>query len=137
MEGKSDEVSQEIQDCIARRIDRYRRVREFDGLRVRGGRRARRRSRRALALTHAVSANRPQCRSKTAFIVEAPNTEGNKVRGKVLAMVGLLVGLSACHAGFGIGDNDRGPTHVAGNAWESAVAQSSIGTVSTVAWTAD
>jgi hypothetical protein len=49
----------------------------------------------------------------------------------------LVVGLSACHAGFGIGDNDRGPTHVASGAWESAVAQASIGTVSTVAWTAE
>jgi hypothetical protein len=56
---------------------------------------------------------------------------------KVLMLAGLLVGLSACHAGFGIGDNDRGPTRVATDAWESAVAQASIGTVSTVAWTAD
>jgi hypothetical protein len=57
--------------------------------------------------------------------------------GKALVLVGLLVGLSACHAGFGIGENERGPTHVASDAWESAVAQASIGTVSTVAWTAD
>jgi hypothetical protein len=57
--------------------------------------------------------------------------------GKVLAMVGLLVGLSACHAGFSIGDNNRGPTRVATDAWESAVAQASIGTASTVTWTAD
>jgi hypothetical protein len=57
--------------------------------------------------------------------------------GNVLVLVGLLVGLSACHAGFGIGDNDRGPAHVATDAWEAAVAQASIGTVSTAARTAD
>jgi hypothetical protein len=57
--------------------------------------------------------------------------------GKVLMLAGLLAGLSACHAGFGIGDNDRAPTHAATDAWESAVAQASIGTVSTAAWTAD
>jgi len=46
---------------------------------------------------------------------------------KVLGMFALLVGLSACNAGFGIGD--KGPTYVATDALASAVAQASIGIV--------
>ena len=50
-----------------------------------------------------------------------------------LMMVVLLIGgLSACHAGFGIGDNGQGPTDVASNAWGSAVAQASMGSMGDV-----
>jgi hypothetical protein len=48
---------------------------------------------------------------------------------KVLAMFALVVGLSACHAGFGIGDNGQNPNYLVTNAMGSAVAQASIGTV--------
>jgi outer membrane lipopolysaccharide assembly protein LptE/RlpB len=48
---------------------------------------------------------------------------------KVVMMIALLVGLSACHAGFGLGDNGQSPIHVATNAWQSAVAQGSVGTM--------
>jgi hypothetical protein len=45
-----------------------------------------------------------------------------------LAMIALLVGLSACHAGFGIGDNgQQHPTEVATDTLGSAVTQASIG----------
>jgi len=54
-----------------------------------------------------------------------------------MMMVALLAGLSACHAGFGVGDNGQTPTHVATNAWESAVAQASIGTMGAGVATAD
>jgi hypothetical protein len=49
-----------------------------------------------------------------------------------IIMVTLLVGLSACHAhgGFGFGDNGQHSTYVATNAFGSAAAQASIGTVS-------
>ena len=80
-------------------------------------------------------------RAKARSDVEASNNQGDRVMGKVLAMIGmiglLVVGLAACHAGFSIGDNDRGPTHVASDAWESAVAQASIGATSAATWTAD
>jgi hypothetical protein len=56
---------------------------------------------------------------------------------KALTMVALVVGLSACHAGFGIGDNGQGPTRVATDTWGSAVAQASIGTMGTVATIGD
>ena len=48
---------------------------------------------------------------------------------KVLAMLALLVGLSACHAGFGIGDNRQHPHYVAISTLGSVVAQASIGIV--------
>ncbi len=44
-----------------------------------------------------------------------------------MILITLLVGLSACHAGFGIGDNGQHPTYVATNTFGSAVAQSSMG----------
>jgi hypothetical protein len=44
-------------------------------------------------------------------------------------MFALLVGLSACNAAFGIGDNGQNPAYVATDAFGSAVAQASIGTV--------
>jgi hypothetical protein len=48
--------------------------------------------------------------------------------GKIAMSIALLVGLSACHAGFGIGENSQAPSYVATNAMESAVAQASVGT---------
>ena len=48
---------------------------------------------------------------------------------KILAMLAVLMGLAACHAGFGISDNDQHPTYAVSNPWESALAQASIGTV--------
>jgi hypothetical protein len=49
-------------------------------------------------------------------------------------MIALLVGgLSACHAGFGIGDNGQDRSYVATNALGSAVSQASIGNMDTVA----
>jgi hypothetical protein len=48
---------------------------------------------------------------------------------KVLAMFALVVGLSACHAGFGIGDNGQHPNYVATDTLGSAVAQASMITV--------
>lgn len=44
---------------------------------------------------------------------------------KAMMMVALVLGLSACHVGFGIGANGQAP--VATDAWGSAVAQASIG----------
>jgi hypothetical protein len=56
------------------------------------------------------------------------------VMSRIVMIVLLIGGLSACHAGFGIGDNGRGDsTGVASNALGSAVAQSSIGGMDTVA----
>ena len=40
----------------------------------------------------------------------------------------LLIGLSACHAGFGIGSNGEHPAYVATTATESALSQASIAT---------
>jgi hypothetical protein len=56
-----------------------------------------------------------------------------KVMGKLMAIVALLAGLSACHAGIGIGDNDtpQARTYVASDAFGSAVAQASIGITGT------
>jgi hypothetical protein len=51
--------------------------------------------------------------------------------GKLMAIVALVVGLSGCHAGFGIGDNGQAPTYVASDALGSAVAQASIGITGT------
>jgi hypothetical protein len=48
---------------------------------------------------------------------------------KVLALFALLVGLAACHAGIGIGDNGQHPTYVATDPLGSAIAQASIGMV--------
>jgi hypothetical protein len=48
---------------------------------------------------------------------------------KVLAMFALVVGLSACYAGFGIGDNGQHSNYVETSTLGSAVAQASIGTV--------
>ena len=45
---------------------------------------------------------------------------------KVLAMFALVVGLSACHAGFGR-DNGQHPHYVATSPLGSAVAQASMG----------
>jgi hypothetical protein len=44
-------------------------------------------------------------------------------------MIALLIGLSACQAGMGIGDDGQQPTSAATDAWGSALAQASIGTV--------
>jgi hypothetical protein len=49
---------------------------------------------------------------------------------KVVAMVVLLVALSACHAGFGVGSNAQHPTDVATNSLGSAVAQTSMASLS-------
>ena len=56
---------------------------------------------------------------------------------KLMTIVALLVGLSACHAGFGVGDNGQRSTYVANNAWESAIAQASIGGMGTSVATAE
>jgi hypothetical protein len=50
---------------------------------------------------------------------------------KVLALCALLVGLAACHAGMGIGDNGQHPTYVVTDPLGSAFAQASMGTVVT------
>ena len=42
---------------------------------------------------------------------------------KLMTIVALLVGLSACHAGFASGDKGQRSNYVATNAWELAVAQ--------------
>ncbi len=47
--------------------------------------------------------------------------------GKLSMVVALLVALSACHAGIGVGDSGQQPTAIASNALGSAVAQASIG----------
>jgi hypothetical protein len=52
---------------------------------------------------------------------------------RIVMIVLLIGGLSACHAGFGIGDNGRGGSDIATDALASAVAQSSIGSMGTVA----
>jgi hypothetical protein len=52
-----------------------------------------------------------------------------KTMSKVLALFALLVGLAACHAGIGIGDNGQHPTYVATDPLGSAIAQASIGMV--------
>ena len=49
--------------------------------------------------------------------------------GKLSILIVLVVALSACHAGFGIGDNGQGRTYVAGSALTSSMAQASIGSV--------
>jgi ABC-type transporter Mla maintaining outer membrane lipid asymmetry permease subunit MlaE len=38
----------------------------------------------------------------------------------------ILIGLSACHAGFSIGDNDEHPAYAVTTAMGSALAQASI-----------
>ncbi|MGO8914835.1 MAG: hypothetical protein ACLQJR_02880 [Stellaceae bacterium] len=48
---------------------------------------------------------------------------------KVLAMLALLVGLSACHVGVGIGDNGQPPAYAATDTLGSALAQASMGIV--------
>jgi hypothetical protein len=48
---------------------------------------------------------------------------------RLMMLAGLLVGLSACHAPVGIGSNGQGPAPVATDAWQSAIAQASIGVV--------
>jgi len=48
---------------------------------------------------------------------------------KVLALFALMVGLSACHAGFGIGDNGQHRTYASADPLELAIAQASIGTL--------
>jgi len=50
-----------------------------------------------------------------------------------MTVVLFIGGLSACHAGFGIGDNGQGRTDVASDALGSAVAQASMGSMSDVA----
>jgi hypothetical protein len=56
------------------------------------------------------------------------NSRKEKVMPRLaIIMITLMVGLSACHAGFGIGDNGQHPTYVATNTFGSAVAQSSMG----------
>jgi hypothetical protein len=52
---------------------------------------------------------------------------------RIVMIVLLIGGLSACHAGFGVGDNGRGGSDVATDALGSAVAQSSIGSMGDVA----
>jgi hypothetical protein len=49
---------------------------------------------------------------------------------KIAAMIAVLIGLSACQAGMGIGDYNQQPNSAATDAWVSALAQASIGTVS-------
>jgi hypothetical protein len=51
----------------------------------------------------------------------------------IVAMITVLVGLSACHGGFRIGENDRPSTDVATDTLGSAVAQASLGSVSATA----
>lgn len=46
---------------------------------------------------------------------------------KLLTLAALLVGLSACHLGMGVGDSGQHPTYVATDALGSAVTQASIG----------
>jgi hypothetical protein len=48
---------------------------------------------------------------------------------KILALFALLIGVSACHAGFGVGDNGQHRTYAAADPLESAVAQASLGTL--------
>jgi hypothetical protein len=62
-----------------------------------------------------------------------------KIMSKLLMTVVVVVGLSACHGGIsgGIAGNGQGSTPVAANAWQSAVAQASIGTMGAVELTAD
>jgi hypothetical protein len=52
-----------------------------------------------------------------------------KVMSKLVIVVVLLAGLSGCGAGFFVGDNGQGRTYVASDAFGSAAAQASIGTV--------
>ena len=49
--------------------------------------------------------------------------------GRLMMVVAVLAGLSACHGGIsgGVGDSGQRPTHAATDAWQSAVAQASIG----------
>jgi len=56
-----------------------------------------------------------------------------KVMSRIMMIPLLIGGLSACHAGFGVGDNGRGRSNAATDALGSAVAQSSIGSMGTVA----
>jgi hypothetical protein len=64
------------------------------------------------------------------------NIRRKEAMSRLMIVIALLVGLSACHAGFGIGDNGQSPTYVAANAWEAAIAQASIGTIGTAVPTA-
>jgi hypothetical protein len=48
---------------------------------------------------------------------------------KLLTVVVLLVGLSGCHFGFGIGDSGQHSTYVATDSLGSAVAQASVGNI--------
>lgn len=48
---------------------------------------------------------------------------------KVMTLLALLVGLSGCYAGLGVGDSGQHPIYVASDALGSAVAQASIGSV--------
>jgi hypothetical protein len=50
---------------------------------------------------------------------------------KIFAVVAMLVALSACHAGAGIGDNNQPPIYRTNDALASAIAQSSVGTAVT------
>jgi hypothetical protein len=61
--------------------------------------------------------------------LEAPGYPKGESMNKALAMLAMLAGLSACHGGDDIGDNDRHPPHVAIDIMESAVAQASMGFV--------
>jgi hypothetical protein len=59
-----------------------------------------------------------------------PNSEREKVMTRLaMIVVTLLFGLSACHAGFSLGDSGQHPAYVATDALESAGAQASTGTV--------
>jgi hypothetical protein len=46
---------------------------------------------------------------------------------KVLALLAMLIGVSACHAGIGIGDNGQHRTYASAGPLASATAQASIG----------
>jgi hypothetical protein len=52
-----------------------------------------------------------------------------KVVSKLVVVVVLLAGLSGCGGGFFVGDNGQGRTYVASDAFGSAAAQASVGTV--------
>lgn len=52
---------------------------------------------------------------------------------KVVTIIALMLMLSACHAGFGIGDSGQHPTYAATDPYQSAVAQASVGTTGKLA----
>jgi len=56
-----------------------------------------------------------------------------EVMGRIMMIALLVGGLSACHAGFGIGDNGQGRSYVATDALGSAAAQASIGSMGALA----